>query len=60
MWKYLLVLVLGLAAGYEFGFNDAKAHSKTIVSRMIDRVGGASRNNVKNDIDKQMETLEKR
>jgi hypothetical protein len=59
MWKYLLMLVIGLAVGYKFGFNDAQIHKQDIIARTIDRVGGASRNNVSNDVDKQMEQAEK-
>ena len=59
MMKYLFVLMIGLAAGYHLGFKDARLYHTTIVTRMIDQVGGSSRGKYSNDIDKQMERQEK-
>jgi hypothetical protein len=59
MWKYVLILAIGLAVGYKFGFADAQVHKQDIVARMIDRVGGSNRSAVGNDIDKQMDQVEK-
>jgi len=59
MLKYLVVLALGVGAGYHLGFKDARLHHTTIVSRVIDGVGGSNRENYRNDIDKQMARQEK-
>jgi hypothetical protein len=59
MMKFLFVLMIGLAAGYHLGFKDARLHHTTVVTRIIDQVGGSSRGKYSNDIDKQMERQEK-
>lgn len=59
MKKALLLLLLGLAAGYWIGFNDAQSHKKDIVSRLVARAGGGNRDRVRNDIDASMERLER-
>ena len=53
--KYIFVLVLGLAVGYGYGFKDAKKHNKSVVSRVLDRVGGSNRGKYDQDIDKKTE-----
>ena len=60
MFKILLVLCIGFAAGYSFGFRDAKTHDETIVARTIERVGGANRGKYNQDVDATMDRLEKR
>lgn len=59
MKKTLFVLLLGVAAGYQIGWQDAQDHSVSIVKRTIDRVGGKSRGRYNNDVDKQMDRLER-
>jgi hypothetical protein len=59
MMKILVVLMIGLAAGYHLGFKDARQHRTTVVTRMIEQVGGSSRGKYANDIDRQMERQEK-
>ena len=60
MFKLVFVLVVGISIGYFYGFDDAKKHDDNVVTRVVDRVGGNSRGKYNNDVDKQMETLEKR
>jgi hypothetical protein len=60
MFKFLFALVVGISIGYFYGFDDAKKHEENVVTRVVDRVGGSSRGKYNNDVDKQMETLEKR
>jgi len=59
MKKALLLIVLGLAAGYWLGFNDAQSHDRNVISRLVARAGGGSRDRVRNDIDGTMERLER-
>lgn len=59
MKKYLVILLIGLAAGYFYGFSDAKANTKNIVSRAVERVGGKGQN-YRTDIDAKMEAVERR
>lgn len=58
--KLFLVLIVGVAAGYQIGWKDAQTHDETIVERTLDRVGGSTRDKYRNDIDKQLDRLEKR
>ncbi len=60
MAKILLLLLIGFAAGYSYGFKDAKAHDEDVVTRTVERVGGATRDRYKSDVDQRMEQLEKR
>ena len=56
----ILVLVLGLAIGYSYGFNDAKKNDRTIFARAVGKVGGASRDKVRNDLDARADSVEAR
>ena len=60
MFKMILVLLLGLAIGYSYGFNDAKKNDRTIFARTVGKVGGASRDKVKNDLDARADSVEGR
>ncbi len=60
MMKFVFALVVGISIGYFYGFDDAKKHDDNVVTRVVDRVGGSSRGKYNNDVDKQMENLEKR
>lgn len=60
MKKLVLVLLIGVAAGYQIGWQDAQKHTETVVKRTIDKVGGKTRGQYGNDVDAQMEKLEKR
>ena len=59
MKKAILLILLGLAAGYWVGFTDAQTHKRHIIARLVDRTGGGSRDRVRNDIDGTMERLER-
>jgi hypothetical protein len=41
--KTLLILGIGVAIGYSYGYKDAKTHDKTVYERVIDRAGAAAR-----------------
>ncbi len=59
MKKALLLLLLGLAAGYFIGFKDAQAHKKDIVSRLVARTGGSNRSRFSNDVDASLEGVDR-
>jgi hypothetical protein len=59
MKAYIFLLVIGIAAGYYVGFNDAKTHKHDIVSRLVARAGGSTRHRYGNDVDGRMEQLER-
>ena len=43
MVKTLLILAVGVAIGYSYGYKDARRHQKTVYERVIDRAGAAAR-----------------
>ncbi len=55
--KFVLVLIIGLAAGYSLGYKDGKAGKPTPVERIVNNVG-KSKAAVGNDIDAQMRKVE--
>jgi len=55
----LILLLIGLAAGYSFGFKDAQVHKEDVVSRTVDRLRQRG-DKYSNDIDGQMDKLETR
>jgi hypothetical protein len=59
MKKVILVFAIGAAAGYSFGFKDARRHRDNIVVRTVARVGGSHRENMKTDVDREMQRLER-
>ena len=59
MFKYIVILCIGVAIGYTYGFRDAKTNTENVVERIVARVGGSSRENVKTDVDKKFDGLEK-
>lgn len=59
MLKFLVVLAIGVGIGYGLGFRDAKVHRETIVTRLVQRVGGSNRASYRNDVDAKMERLER-
>jgi hypothetical protein len=52
--KYVILLAIGVAVGYGYGFSDAQVHKKSIVTRIVERVGGSNREEFTNDIDGRM------
>ena len=52
--KYVFILAIGVAIGYGYGFSDAKVHRKSVVTRIVERVGGSNRDEFTNDIDDRM------
>ena len=57
MIKTLLILVIGIAIGYSYGYKDARLHDRDVLTRMIDRVGGSNRGKYNQDIDKTMDKV---
>jgi hypothetical protein len=56
--RYLILLALGLAVGYGLGFQDAKANDKNIVARLVEMVGGSTRDKVSGDVDAQTNAVD--
>ena len=57
MIKTLLILIVGVAIGYSYGFKDARAHDRDILTRTIEKVGGSNRGKYNQDIDKTMDKV---
>ena len=56
MFKFLFILVVGVAVGYSFGWKDAKTHKQNVVARVVSRVGGKNRGAYDTNIDAQAES----
>ena len=39
MFKFAIVLVVGISIGYFYGFDDAKKHDENVVTRVVEKVG---------------------
>lgn len=56
MFKFLFILAVGVAIGYGYGWKDARKHDKNIAERLIERVGGETRERLGNDVDGRYST----
>jgi hypothetical protein len=54
MFKILLVLTVGVAIGYGYGWKDAQVNEKRIYERVVDQIGGSNRDLVGNDVDAKL------
>jgi hypothetical protein len=53
MFKYLVILSVGVAMGYGYGWKDAQTNAKNLAERVLDRIGGETRERMGNDVDKR-------
>ncbi|MCE2899972.1 MAG: hypothetical protein ACK6DP_08355 [Gemmatimonas sp.] len=51
MFRFLFVLAIGVAIGYGYGWKDAHQHDKNIAERIVERIGGETRDRMGNDVD---------
>ena len=54
MFKLLLILTVGVAIGYGYGWKDAQFNDKAVYERLVDRIGGSNRDLVSNDVDSRI------
>jgi hypothetical protein len=59
MRKGILIIIIGVSVGYWLGYKDARNHDESVVTRVVQRVGGDSRQYFKTDVDGRMERLER-
>ena len=59
MKKTLFLVLVGLTLGYWFGFNDAQVNTQNIAVRLINQVGGKTRETVRSNTDRELDSLEK-
>ena len=60
MFKFVVILSLGVAIGYGYGWKDAQKHDRHVAERVIERIGGDNKENFSGDVDKQMTKAESR
>ncbi len=58
MFKYLVILAVGVAMGYGYGWKDAQANEKNVAERVLDRIGGETRARMGNDIDARFQAAD--
>lgn len=51
MFKYLVILALGVAIGYGYGWKDAQVNVKNVAERLVDRIGGDNKSKMGSDAD---------
>jgi hypothetical protein len=59
MKRVILALLVGLAAGYHFGFDDATSGGDSIVSRTLDRFGTSKIRNAQAAQDRRIQDASK-
>ena len=59
MFKRLLILAAGIVIGYFYGWDDAQVNDQQIAERVIDQIGGKTRDAMRNDVDTKFRALEK-
>jgi predicted negative regulator of RcsB-dependent stress response len=59
MLKLLLILAVGVVIGYQYGWDDAQVNDKPVAERLLEQVGGKTRNAMRNDVDQQYRAVDK-
>jgi hypothetical protein len=59
MFKTVMLVALGVAIGYSYGYKDARVHDKTVVERAVDRLGGSNRGKYSTNVDRTIESAER-
>jgi hypothetical protein len=57
MRKALVLLAIGVALGYTWGWRDAHINENDVVSRIVSQVGGNTRGELRNDPDRMLDSL---
>ncbi len=57
MRKALVLLAIGVALGYAWGWRDAQTNDDDVVTRIVSQVGGSTRADLKNDPDHLLDSL---
>ena len=57
--RYLLLLVIGVSAGYAIGFQDGREHDRMIVARIVDHIQNANHGPMNSDADKTLDDVER-
>ena len=51
MFKFCFILAVGIALGYGYGWKDAQVNEKHIAERLVDRIGGETKDKMNSDAD---------
>lgn len=51
MFKFIFILAVGVAIGYGYGWKDAQHNVKNVAERVVERIGGETRDRMGNDVD---------
>lgn len=57
MRKALILIAIGIAVGYAWGWRDAQVNDDDIVTRIVSQVGGSTRADLRNDPDHMLDSL---
>jgi hypothetical protein len=57
MRKALVLLAIGVALGYTWGWRDAHINENDVVSRIVSQVSGNTRGELRNDPDRMLDSL---
>lgn len=57
MRKAIVLVALGVALGYTWGWRDAHLNENDVVTRIVSQVGGSTRSELKNDPDRMLDSL---
>ncbi|MCU0635785.1 MAG: hypothetical protein MUE41_13000, partial [Gemmatimonadaceae bacterium] len=57
MLKYILVLAVGVAIGYGYGWQDAQTHEAHIAERFVQQIGGEVKGEVDGSVDSRMDRV---
>ena len=52
--RYVILLAIGLGAGYYTGFKDGKTTGVSVVERVVEKVGGSTRGKYSTDVEAQV------
>lgn len=55
----MILLALGVALGYWWGWTDAQVNQDDVVTRLVNRAGGKTRSSITSNADKTMDSLER-
>lgn len=59
MRKVLVLIAIGVALGYTWGWRDAQTNERDVVTRIISQVGGSTRSELRNDPDHLLDSLQR-
>ncbi|MCU0648186.1 MAG: hypothetical protein MUF00_09345 [Gemmatimonadaceae bacterium] len=59
MFKYILVLAVGVAIGYGYGWQDAQTHEQHVAERFVQQIGGGVKSEVDGSVDGRMDKVQR-